>query len=64
MLSSPPEINWCVHSASKSTPAIVDVSETQNIAAQHPEIVDRMKAAMASWQKSVSASNRGDDYKK
>ena len=41
-----------------------DMSETTDIAARHPKIVERMKADMASWQKSVISSNRGDDYKK
>ena len=42
----------------------VDVSEKKDIAAQHPEIVSRMKAELEDWQQSVLRSNRGEDYKR
>lgn len=41
----------------------VDLSEEKDIAAQHPEIVDRMKAELENWQQSVLRSCRGGDYK-
>jgi arylsulfatase A-like enzyme len=40
----------------------VDPSEKNDIAAQHPEIVARMKAELETWQESVRRSNRGEDY--
>lgn len=39
-----------------------DISEKSDLAAQHPEIVARMKAELETWQQSVLASNRGEDY--
>jgi arylsulfatase A-like enzyme len=39
-----------------------DISEKSEIAAEHPEIVTRMKAALENWQQSVLRSNRGEDY--
>lgn len=41
----------------------VDLSERTDLAAQHPETVNRMKAELESWQQSVVRSNRGEDYK-
>lgn len=41
----------------------VDLSEQTDLAAQHPEIVTRMKAELENWQQSVLRSNRGEDYK-
>ena len=41
----------------------IDLSEKTDIAAQHPEIVNRMKAELESWQQSVLRSCRGEDYK-
>ncbi|MEI8372761.1 MAG: sulfatase-like hydrolase/transferase [Planctomycetota bacterium] len=37
----------------------LDLSEKTNIAAQHPDIVNRMKAEMEAWQESVKQSNHG-----
>ena len=42
----------------------VDLSEHTDLAAQHPEIVSRMKAELEKWQQSVLRSNRGEDYPK
>jgi arylsulfatase A-like enzyme len=39
----------------------VDLSEKTDIAAKHPEIVNRMKAELETWQASVRRSNRGED---
>jgi arylsulfatase A-like enzyme len=39
-----------------------DISEKSDLAAQHPEVVARMKAELKNWQQSVLASNRGEDY--
>ena len=39
-----------------------DISEKTNLAASHPEVVQRMKAELDAWQKSVLRSNRGEDY--
>ena len=39
-----------------------DISEKSEIAAEHPEIVARMKAELETWQQSVLRSNRGEDY--
>lgn len=41
----------------------VDISERHDLAAEHPEIVDRMKADLENWQQSVLRSGRGEDYK-
>jgi len=41
----------------------VDPSEKIDLAAKHPEIVNRMKAELKSWQESVIRSWRGEDYK-
>ena len=40
----------------------VDLSEKTDLAAQHPEIVTRMKAELENWQQSVLRSCRGEDY--
>jgi arylsulfatase A-like enzyme len=40
----------------------VDLAETTDLAAQHPEIVNRMKAELETWQQSVLRSYRGEDY--
>jgi len=40
----------------------VDLGEKTDIAAQHPEIVNRMKAELKAWQDSVRRSNAGKDY--
>lgn len=40
----------------------VDLSEQSNLAAQHPAIVNRMKAELETWQQSVLRSFRGADY--
>lgn len=39
-----------------------DLSETNDVAPQHPEITDRMKVELENWQRSVLRSNRGEDY--
>lgn len=41
----------------------VDPSEKTDLAAKHPEIVNRMKADLEEWQQSVMRSCRGGDYK-
>jgi arylsulfatase A-like enzyme len=41
----------------------VDLSEQTDLAARHPEIVNRMKADLENWQQSVLRSCRGEDYK-
>ena len=41
-----------------------DPSEDNNIAQEHPEVVDRMKRELATWQTSVLESLTGADYKK
>jgi arylsulfatase A-like enzyme len=40
----------------------VDLEEKNDIAVQHPEIVNRMKAELATWQESVRRSKDGNDY--
>ncbi|MCE9548528.1 MAG: sulfatase-like hydrolase/transferase [Planctomycetia bacterium] len=40
----------------------VDREESHDIAQQHPEIVERMKAGLDKWQKSVLRSYAGEDY--
>lgn len=40
-----------------------DLSEKQDVAAGHPEIVNRMKEELERWQQSVLNSCRGRDYK-
>jgi arylsulfatase A-like enzyme len=40
-----------------------DPSEKTDVADQHPEVVERMKADLAAWLESVRRSNRGEDYK-
>lgn len=40
----------------------VDISEKKDIAAQNPEIVNRMKAELETWRESVRRSNAGNDY--
>ncbi|HEY1110386.1 MAG TPA: sulfatase-like hydrolase/transferase [Opitutaceae bacterium] len=41
-----------------------DPKETKDIAAQHPEIVQRMTAELHAWQRSVERSLSGADYAK
>lgn len=41
----------------------VDLSEKTDLAAKHPDIVNRMKAELENWQQSVLRSFSGDDYK-
>ena len=41
----------------------VDLSETTDLAARHPEIVGRMKVELEKWQQSVLRSCRGENYK-
>jgi hypothetical protein len=40
----------------------VELGEKTDTAAQHPEIVKRMKAGLETWQESVRRSNAGNDY--
>ena len=40
-----------------------DPSEKSDLSARHPEIVNRMKAGLETWQQSVLRSCRGEDYK-
>jgi len=42
---------------------IEDPSETKNVAAEHPEIVEKMKATLERWRASCRASLAGEDYK-
>jgi len=39
-----------------------DVSEKTDVAAEHPEVLKRMKADMEAWQQSVTRSYHGKDY--
>ncbi|MSU48259.1 MAG: N-acetylgalactosamine-6-sulfatase [Opitutus sp.] len=39
-----------------------DPKETKDIAAQHPEVVKRMRASLETWQRSVERSLSGADY--
>ena len=39
-----------------------DPSETKNVAAEHPDIVNRFKAELAAWHASVKRSSAGEDY--
>lgn len=41
---------------------VADLSEKTDIAAQNPEIVNRMKAELDAWRDSVKKSNEGNDY--
>lgn len=41
---------------------VADLSEKTDIAAQNPEIVNRMKAELNAWRESVKKSNDGNDY--
>ena len=41
-----------------------DIGEEKDIAAQHPDVVARMKKALHDWQRSVEVSLTGADYKK
>jgi len=41
----------------------VDISEETDLAAKHPEIVNRMKAELENWRQSVQRSDSGEDYK-
>ena len=41
---------------------IADPTEQTDIAAKHPEILNRMKAELEQWQQSVLRSHRGEDY--
>jgi arylsulfatase A-like enzyme len=43
---------------------VADISEKNNIAAEHPDIVKQMKPEMEAWVKSVKKSLAGDDYPK
>jgi arylsulfatase A-like enzyme len=40
----------------------VDLTEKNDVAAQHPDVVSRMKDELDSWQKAVWKSNEGQDY--
>ncbi len=40
-----------------------DPAETKDLAGEHPEIVRKMAATLASWQDSCRASLNGDDYR-
>lgn len=42
---------------------IADPSETRNIAAEHPKIVEEMKQTLFEWQASCARSLRGEDYR-
>ena len=39
-----------------------EISEKSDVAAEHPEVVTRMKAELENWQQSVMRSNQGEDY--
>ena len=39
-----------------------DPKETTDIAARHPDVVQRMRAELAAWQRSVERSLSGADY--
>lgn len=39
-----------------------DRAETNDLAAEHPEIVREMVAQLQAWRESCRASLRGDDY--
>jgi hypothetical protein len=39
-----------------------DRSESTDIAADHPEIVSRMRTQLKQWQDSCAASSNGADY--
>ncbi|MCF7958890.1 MAG: DUF1080 domain-containing protein, partial [Phycisphaerae bacterium] len=39
-----------------------DISESNDIAVKHPEVVQRMKAELQAWQQSVANSFKGMDY--
>lgn len=39
-----------------------DRTEKNDVAAAHPEVVNRMKAALEEWQQSVIRSYKGEDY--
>jgi arylsulfatase A-like enzyme len=41
---------------------VADISEKSDIAADHPQIVGKMKAELDDWQQSVLRSNKGEDY--
>lgn len=41
-----------------------DISEKNDLAAEHPEVVKRMRAELEAWQASVMKSWRGEDYPK
>ena len=41
----------------------VDISEKNDLSAEHPEIVERMKAELENWRQSVQRSCQGEDYK-
>jgi len=40
----------------------VDISEKNDLAAEHPEIVERMRAELENWRQSVQRSLKGEDY--
>ena len=39
-----------------------DPGESGNLAAEHPELAERMRAALERWRSSCVVSARGDDY--
>lgn len=41
-----------------------DISESRDLAATKPDVVERMKAHLLRWQESVAASYRGEDYRR
>jgi len=43
---------------------VADLSETHDIAEQHPDIVRRMRATLDAWRKSCEQSLAGNDYRK
>ncbi len=41
---------------------VADMAETKDIAAEHPDVVEKMKATLLAWQDSVVNSLAGNDY--
>jgi hypothetical protein len=41
---------------------IADASETSDIAAEHPDTVNRMRSVLEAWRKSCTESREGKDY--
>ena len=41
---------------------LADPGETRDLAAKHPDIVDKMKATLESWRATCQASAAGKDY--